>query len=96
MFITTNQEAVEKLKTNYTVLELETIAGKTAWCVVDAEKIPLLEIPMIEKQKELHAAFIAEYNKGNAKFCQDAYEHLIGRWGGQIDSFYEEILNRIT
>lgn len=92
----TDAEALEKLKVKYTLLELDTLGDYVAWCIIDAEKVPLMEIPLIENQKELHASFIAEYNKGNTKFCQDAYEHLIGRWGGQVDTFYEAVLNRIT
>ena len=99
MFITHNKEAVEKLQGNYLVLELETrkinSEEVTAWCIIDAEKISLMEIPLIETYKNLHIEFINNYNKGNYKFCLDAMEHLKGKFGGELDSFYEEIEKRI-
>ena len=99
MWIITGQEAADKLVGNYTVLELETHDSAqgpvTAYCVVEAEKIPLLEIPMIGNHKELHNEFIKEYRNGNYKFCRDAAEHLMGYFGGEVNSFYEEILRRI-
>ena len=100
MYIIVGKEAVEKLEGNYTILELETFQEAsgpvTAYCVVDAEQIPIMEIPMISHQKAYHKSFIDEYNKGNYKFCLDAMEHLKGKFGGELDSFYDEIYQRIT
>lgn len=99
MYITHNRDAVDKLASNYIVLELETRTVHdqtvTAWCIVDAEKISIMEIPLIETYKNLHQAFIDNYNKGHYKFCLDALEHLKGKFGGELDSFYEEIEKRI-
>ena len=94
-----DQEVVEKLKNSHTVLELETfeVKGKpvTVYCVVPAEKIGLDGFSKLDSLKELHSAFIKAYNEKNYKICQDAAEHLIGAFSGEVDSFYEEILNRI-
>ena len=99
MWIIVGKEAADKLVENYTVLELETHdtpAGPvTAYCVVEAEKIPLMDIPMISHHKALHDEFVKEYRKGNYKFCRDAAEHLVNYFGGEVKSFYEEILRRI-
>lgn len=99
MWIIVGKEAADRLDGNYTVLELETHDSAqgpvTAYCVVEADKIPLIEIPFIANHKSLHDEFVKEYRNGNYKFCKDAAEHLIGRFGGEVDSFYEEIIRRI-
>ena len=93
-------EAVAKqLQNSHTVLELETFdykgAPRTAYCVVPADKIPLNDFPKLESQKELHSAFVKAYNTKDFKLCEDISEHLIGLFGGELDSFYETILNKI-
>lgn len=96
MYIIVGTEAAEKLKENYTVLELETHEkdGKeiTAYCVVD--QVPIAELPMLEEHKQLHADFIKEYRKGNKKYCEDAVEHLMGKFNGELDSFYQVLMRR--
>lgn len=100
MYIIAGQDQAERLKENYTVLELETFErdGKDipTFCVVAADAIPLLELPDLERYKQLHAEFIVEYRQGNYKFCVDLVEHLLGKFGGELDSFYNEIVNRIA
>jgi hypothetical protein len=100
MHIILGEEAAARLRENYTVLELETFEyqGKQvpSYCVIDSEALPVLELSLLEQFKTLHSEFIKEYNKENYKFCVDAAEHLKGRFGGELDSFYEEILDRIT
>ena len=98
MHIILGTEAADKLRENYTVLELETFNHKgqdiTAYCVVS--QVPIMELPQLENDRRLHADFIDEYKKGNYKYCIDAVEHLRGRFNGDLDSFYEVIIERIT
>jgi hypothetical protein len=94
-------EAVAKqLQNSHTVLELETFdykgAPRTAYCVVPAEKIPLTDFPKLHNQKELHSEFVKAYNNKDFKLCEDISEHLVGLFGGELDSFYNEILKKIT
>lgn len=97
MYIIVGTEAAEKLKENYTVLELETHEkdgqNVTAFCVVD--QIPIAELPQLDQHKNLHAEFVAQYRKGNYKFCQDAAEHLMGKFNGELDSFYQILMSRL-
>jgi hypothetical protein len=97
MQIVINQQAIEQLKKNHTLLELETFdidgAPVTAYCVVPAEKI-FGEIMMLDTYKELHAEFINSLKSNNNKLCKDIAEQLIGKFGGELDTFYEEILYR--
>lgn len=99
MQIIWNQEAAKRLQTNQTVLELETFAVGdqtiTAWCVIPAERV-FPEITRLDNIKELHQAFITAFNNKNYQLCQDLAPELIGRFGGELDSFYQEILNKIN
>jgi hypothetical protein len=99
MQIIWNQEAADKLRGAHTVLELETFEVNekpvTTYCVVPAEKIGLNEFASLEQNRIMHAAFIDAYKNKNVKLCEDLTTHLMGKFGGELDSFYEEILKRI-
>jgi hypothetical protein len=82
----------------YTVLDLDTFSlpdGSlhTACCVV--ENIPVAEFPIITRLKELHVNLISNYGKRNWNYCEQAIEQLMGKWGGEVDSFYQELNARI-
>jgi len=87
------------LDQKYTVLDLDTFSlpdgsKHTACCVV--ENIPILELGAIDSLKELHANLMANYAKKDWNYCEQALEHLIGKWGGELDSFYAEMQTRIA
>jgi hypothetical protein len=42
----------------------------------------------------LHENLIEELKKENYKFCLDAIDHLLGKFGGELDSFYTIIQER--
>ena len=48
----------------------------------------------LEDNKKLHAALIENLKTKNYKFCQEAIEHLMGKFGGEVDTFYEIIMSR--
>jgi hypothetical protein len=82
----------------YTVLDLDTFkmpdgSIHTACCVV--EHIPITELPSTENLKTLHSDLITNYGQKNWNFCEQAIEQLMGKWGGELDSFYQELTNRI-
>ena len=92
-------ESVKPFEERYTVLELDTFLLQptnevvTAYCLV--ETIPVQEMPAIETLKDLHSTLMAEYRKRNWRYCENAIAHLTGKWGGELDSFYGELLQRI-
>lgn len=100
MQIVWNKEAVRKLRDSHTILELETFDVNdtkiTAYCVVPPEKIGLENLPHLERYKELHYGFLKAYYDKNYQLCRDIAEHLMGQFGGELDTFYQEILNRIA
>ena len=99
MQIVWDPEAVEQLKKAHTVLELETFETSSgpmvAYCVVPAEHL-YEDLPRLGYYTDLHAAFAKALNEKNYKLCIDTAEHLMGHFGGELDSFYIEILARIT
>jgi len=93
------RDNAEKLRQRYTVLDLETVEqqGETleVFCLIPGEKIGLMELPQLENSIKLHNDFLNGYKNQQYKYCRDCIEHLMGKFGGEVDSFYEEILRRI-
>lgn len=90
---------IAAIEDKYTTLELDTFQIgadgpiHTAYCVL--ELIPLEEMSMTESLTDLHHKLIAEYKKRNWSFCEQAIEQLIGKWNGEVDTFYQELEKRI-
>jgi len=54
-----------------------------------------LELPLTESKKDLHSNLLIEYRKRNWNYCQQALDHLMGSWNKELDSFYDDLRNRI-
>ena len=100
MDIIFGRENAEKLREKYTVLDLETIEKDghefEVFCLVPADKIALVDLPNLEEWVKLHNDFLVGYQTKHYDFCRQCIEHLMGKFGGELDSFYEEILRRIN
>lgn len=93
-------ESRNQLPENYTVLELDTFRlppqGQqvTAFCVL--EQVRLQDFPLLESLTKLHHDVVSNFKQRHWGYCETAIrEGLMGKWGGEIDSFYQEMLNRI-
>jgi len=92
-------EMAEQAQDRYTVLELDTLnlvpTGETvtAYCLV--ETVPITEMPAVASLQDLHSNLMTEYRKQNWHYCEDAITHLTGKWGGELNSFYTELYQRI-
>ena len=89
---------LSELGEKYVVLDLDTFSmpdgtQHTACCII--ENIPITELPAIENLKELHANLIKNYGIRDWNYCEQAIEQLMGKWGGEMDTFYVELLTRI-
>ena len=95
-----NRTLAEELANRYIVLELEPHIVQDAvletFCVLESEKIPLTEVTMLEHWKKLHKEFVQANKDKNGKLCRDLAEHLVGKFGGEVDSFYEIVVSRYT
>jgi hypothetical protein len=65
-----------------------------AFCVVPAEKISLGELPQLEKNTKKHEEFVTALRKKDYKTCGKLKDDLYGKFGGELDSFYDEIMKR--
>lgn len=102
MLVVFGKETAEKLKDRMTVLELDTFMQDglnepvTAYAVIEVEDIPLQELPQLENMTLLHNTMWTEYKARRFSFCEQAMEHLRGKWKGTLDSFYDEFGTRIN
>jgi hypothetical protein len=98
MNIIFDTENIETIKQNNVVLELDTFyfaqldKTATAYCVID--NIKITDFDKIEQNQKLHAELVSAFKRKDFKLCQDLLEHLIGAFGGEVDSFYLELSKR--
>lgn len=92
-------EAFDTIPQNYTILELDTFLlppdrkQVTSYCVV--EKIPLHDLAVLDSYKTVHADLIKAYGNQNWEYCEHAIRGLTGRWNGEVDTFYENLFERV-
>jgi hypothetical protein len=92
------KQEVEQLKNKYIVLELDTITIKNSaptpvYCVI--ENISMEQLTKADAYIKIHADLIENYKNRNWDFCKQAITQLMGFWGGQVDSFYEILNDRL-
>jgi hypothetical protein len=100
MNIIIDPESVETYREKYTVLQLDTVRLMPenkeiiAYCVV--EVIPIMELPLTDSKKKLHASLIENYRKRDWNFCHQALDQLTGSWNKEVDSFYDDLRGRLN
>ena len=92
-------EAVKEIPDSFTVLELDTIqqdpeTAPVTYCVID--KIPLQEFALLEAHKTVHADIIRYYKQQEWEYCKNAIGGLVGKWNGELDSFYTNLVERVN
>ena len=92
-------DAVNDIPDSFTVLELDTFRTPekhnttTVYCVV--EKIPSSELAALDAYKKIHADVIKYYKQREWNYCETAVNALMGRWSGELDTFYSDLLQRV-
>jgi hypothetical protein len=92
-------DSVNTIPDQYTVLELDTFRTVdsdktiTAYCLV--EKLALNEFATMESYKKIHADLIDAYRNQHWNYCEQAIDGLMGKWSGELDTFYIDLLNRV-
>ena len=90
----------DEIKTRYILLPLDTFhfndinINRTAYCLI--ENTPIMEMFDVDRYLNLHHTLLHNYAKKNWLFCETAIENLKGRWNEEVDSFYENLLERVT
>lgn len=99
MHIVLESYLTDEIREKYIILPLDTFyyaqtdATEVAYCMI--ENTPIAEMPQIDQWQSLHNKLIENYRQQNWKFCEDAIDHLRGRWGGELDSFYANLSERV-
>lgn len=97
MNIILGEENVQPLRDRYLVLSLDTFRIKTqsvrSYCLID--NVPLSEIKQMEQWRDLHENLMVNYARQNWTYCEQAIDHLRGKWNRVLDSFYIDLLQRI-
>jgi hypothetical protein len=90
----------DSVRTKYILLPLDTFyfqsADRTEVAYGLVENAPILEMMTADSYKDLHYKLMENYQKQNWIFCEDAIEHLTGKWSSEIDSFYFELSRRVV
>jgi hypothetical protein len=90
-------DSVDTLPDHYIKLELDTFCTDnntvTAYCLV--EKLAPDEFAVMDSYKKIHADLLDAYRKQHWNYCEQAIEGLMGRWGGELDTFYTDLLGRV-
>jgi hypothetical protein len=89
--------AAQQAQEKYIVLELDTfqVDEKLTTTYALVERVTLTEMLSLDRFKELHSNLLKEYRKRNWKYCEDALQHLQGKWNGELDTFYTVLIERI-
>jgi hypothetical protein len=92
-------DSMSGMPDSYTVLPLDTFRVKdsdepvVAWAVID--KIPLGEFATAADNKKIHDDLMQFYRDRQWNYCEHAIEYLMGKWGGALDTFYTDLLQRV-
>lgn len=92
-------DSINNIPDHYILLELDTFRRAdetkttTAYCLV--EKPALDELVNIEAYKKIHADVVKYFKQQHWDYCEQAIQGLMGKWGGELDTFYTDLLNRI-
>jgi hypothetical protein len=90
---------IEEISAKYTVLELDSIPHPEqglvpAYCVVPVEKI-VFEMSILETNVALHSQLIEAMHHGKTELTTELCHLLKGKFGGELDTFYDEIISRV-
>jgi hypothetical protein len=100
MQIIFDEKLVPVLREKHPVLELDTIwqPGMSEPITLHAviERVALNDIASMELQRELHEGMIRVYKSGEWEILPLLIEQLKGKWQGELDTFYDEILDFIS
>lgn len=95
-----NENNIEQLRSKYLVLELDSIEIKpkefvTAFCIIDNEHIQLQEMALMNDFSKIHESLIHDYKSKNWESCYEGIDKLTTKFKGEMDSFYDVLLERI-
>ena len=99
MHIIFGKEQAQELSKRYIILELDTFQIEklgppiTAYCAI--ETVPFDELPVLPETQFQHEHLIINYRLRNWQDCLKGIDQLIGKWRGELDSFYSDLGDRV-
>lgn len=89
---------VGEVKQKHVVLELDTFRSTngdrhTAHCLI--ESLPAQDFPVMQSYVQVHHDMMQAYRDQNWEYCEHAAQNLMGKWNGELDSFYQDLLARV-
>jgi len=93
-------DSIDTLPDHYIKLELDTFRitdsnnTVTAYCLV--EKMAMDEFATMDSYKKIHVDLLDAYRKQHWNYCEQAIEGLMGKWGGELNTFYTDLLTRVN
>ncbi len=98
MNIIIGKDKLNELDGRYVILELDIMRVGSdqhqAYALVDS--LELSELQYLDRYRTLHNKMMENYRRRNWDFVDQALGHLRGRWRGALDSFYDEMGQRVT
>ena len=100
MNIILESDITSEMQEKYILLELDkfrmpdSTEPVSAYCLL--EPLSLEELATAKEFIDLHSNVMPNYRKKNWPYVEHAIEHLMGRWDGQLDSFYTTLASRVT
>ena len=92
-----DRKIADDLKEKYTIVELENIHANgqnlEVFCVLSQESM-IWEMQNIEATIKLHEQLVDAISMDNTEFCLALIPELKGKFGGELDSFYEIVETR--
>lgn len=99
MHIVLTQAVADELRKRYTVLELDSMPHPDgpvpSFCVLPVEQI-VMEMSSLDANVALHEQLVQAIKNNQISQALDLCSQLMGRFGGELDSFYTVIVDRIN
>ena len=92
-------DPIESIPNSFTILPLDSFRVEdsatpvTAWAVI--EKIPLAEFATAADNTKIHKELLEFYRQQQWNYCEHAIDYLMGKWNGELDTFYTDLLQRV-
>jgi hypothetical protein len=99
MHIVFGEDTAQELSKKYTLLEVDTVTHPEhgplpAYCVLPVEAIAL-EMITLEDNVNQHRMVIDAIKRNEPALARQLCLSMTGKFGGEMDTFYEEIIKRI-
>lgn len=100
MQIVLTKQVADELATKYTVLELDTIqvegyGSVPAYCILEPEAV-VFEMSSLADNVLMHQQLIEAIKQNDTTTAMTIADAMQGRFAGHMDTFYQNIVERIT